>query len=177
MNGHQIIGRMRRASASPGRRQRGFSMIEVLIALVVLAIGLLGFALLQTMNLRYTQSANYRTQATNLAYDLLDQMRANRLSAAQYSNATFAVGAVSGANAANCSRPVGSNIPITGAGSANSVIGRWQCQVIEALGNQASATVTYNNGEAVVTLNWGERMRFTAPLDASSTQFTVRTRL
>lgn len=169
MNGHRITGRIRRVTATAGRKQRGFSMIEVLIALVVLAIGLLGFALLQTMNLRYTQSANQRTQATNLAYDLLDQMRANRLSAAQYSNATFAVGAVSGAN---CVRPTGSNIPITGAGSGVSVIGRWQCQVVDALGSQARATVTYNNGEAVVTLNWGER--FT--LDPS-TEFIVRTRL
>lgn len=166
MNNLQAI----RLSRAPSRRrQRGFSMIEVLIALVVLAIGLLGFALLQTMNLRYTQSANHRTQATNLAYDLLDQMRANRLSAAQYSNATFAVGAVSGAN---CVRPTGSNIPITGAGSNVSVIGRWQCQVVDALGSQARATVTYNNGEAVVTLNWGER--FT--LDPT-TEFIVRTRL
>ena len=60
------------------RRQAGFSLIEVMVAVLVLGIGLLGFALLQTMTLRFTQSANYRTQATNLAYDLLDQMRANR---------------------------------------------------------------------------------------------------
>lgn len=173
MSSRQAISRTRSAPISPRHAQRGFSMIEVLIALVVLAIGLLGFALLQTMNLRYTQSANYRTQATNLAYDLLDQMRANRLYAAQYSNATFGVGDVTGANASNCSRPVGPNsVPITGAGSSASVIGRWQCQVVEALGDQASAIVTYNNGEAVVTLNWGER--FT--LDPS-TQFIVRTRL
>ena len=65
-----------------GAHAAGFSMIEVLIALLVLAFGLLGFALLQTLNLRYTQSANTRTQATNLAYDLLDQMRSNRLTTA-----------------------------------------------------------------------------------------------
>ena len=64
----------------------GFSLIEVLIALVILALGLLGFALLQTLNLRYTQSANYRTQATNLAYDLLDQMRSNHYAAAWYAS-------------------------------------------------------------------------------------------
>lgn len=125
-------------------------MIEVLIALVVLALGLLGFALLQTMNLRYTQSANYRTQATNLAYDLLDQMRANNLAAAQYGVATFAAGTVSGAN---CSRPTA---VITIAQS----VARWQCQVVEALGEEASATVTYTagTGTANVVIAWDERV-------------------
>lgn len=69
---------MKRFRAPGGRRAAGgFSMIEVLITIIVLAFGLLGFALLQTMNVRFVQSANYRTQATNLAYDLIDQMRAN----------------------------------------------------------------------------------------------------
>ena len=59
-------------------RQSGFSMIEVLIALLVLAFGLLGLAFMQTLNLRYTKSAQQRTQAVNLASELLDTMRANR---------------------------------------------------------------------------------------------------
>jgi type IV pilus assembly protein PilV len=58
--------------------------MEVMIAIIVLAFGLLGFALLQTMNVRFVQSANYRTQATNLAYDLTEQMRSNRYQAAWY---------------------------------------------------------------------------------------------
>ncbi|REN06343.1 type IV pilus modification protein PilV, partial [Mycobacterium tuberculosis] len=65
-------------------RQGGFTMIEVLIAIVVMSIGLLGFALLQTMNVRFVQSANFRTQATNLSYELLDQIRINRLNAGTY---------------------------------------------------------------------------------------------
>ena len=73
----------RRLSGLGGHaRSRGFSLIEVLIALLVLAFGLLGFALLQTMNVRFVQSANYRTQATNLSYELLDQIRINRIAAA-----------------------------------------------------------------------------------------------
>src|SRR5690554_8062465 len=99
MIARRIFGRLpRRKLAS------GFSMIEVLVSLLVLALGLLGFALLQTMNLRYTQSADYRTHATNLAYELADQMRANRLSAADYTAATFAAGTVAGGN---CGRPTG----------------------------------------------------------------------
>ncbi|MCL1635129.1 type IV pilus modification protein PilV [Luteimonas sp. SX5] len=148
----------------PMRMQRGFSMIEVLVTLVILAFGLLGFALLQTMNLRYTQSANHRTQATNLAYDLLDQMRANRLSAAKYTDASFEEDEVNGSN---CSRPVG-ELPIP----VSSVVTRWQCQVVEALGDDATATVTYADGLATVTLTWGDRISIEAP-----TSFVVETRL
>lgn len=58
-------------------QQPGFTLIEVLIALVVLSIGLLGLAGLQSAGLRFNQSAAMRTQATQLAYDLADRMRAN----------------------------------------------------------------------------------------------------
>lgn len=56
---------------------RGFTLLEVLIALVVLSIGLLGLAGLQSTGLRFNQSAGMRTQATQLAYDMSDRMRAN----------------------------------------------------------------------------------------------------
>src|SRR5690606_1313288 len=83
-------------STHPQRRKAaGFSLIEVLIAILILAVGLLGFALMQTTTLRYTQSSDYRTRATNLAYELLDQMRVNRLSAADYVAAGFAAKTVS----------------------------------------------------------------------------------
>ncbi len=58
-------------------RQSGFSMIEVLVALLVLAIGLLGLAMLQGQGLKFNTHAYTRTQATTLAYDILDRMRAN----------------------------------------------------------------------------------------------------
>ena len=50
-------------------------MIEVMIAVLVLSLGLLGMAALQSVSLRYNQSANYRTQATNLAYEFIDTAR------------------------------------------------------------------------------------------------------
>ncbi|MCF1182616.1 type IV pilus modification protein PilV [Marichromatium gracile] len=62
----------------PQNAQRGFSLLESLIAMVVLAIGLLGMAELQTTAMRLNSSAYLRTQATNLAYDIIDRMRANR---------------------------------------------------------------------------------------------------
>ncbi len=154
------IGKIRRRA----KGESGFSMIEVLIALVVLALGLLGFALLQTMNLRYTQSANQRTQATNLAYDLIDQMRANSLAAAQYQAATFLPNTQTGKD---CPRPVGTTTYVENTD-------RWKCQVAESLGPQSSANVTYANREVTVVITWSERL---ANVSDQNTSFTVRTRL
>jgi type IV pilus assembly protein PilV len=57
--------------------QNGFTLLEVLIALLVLAIGLLGLAALQTTGLRSNTMATQRTHATQLTYDISDRMRAN----------------------------------------------------------------------------------------------------
>lgn len=60
------------------KRQSGFTLLEILVAVLVLAIGLLGLAGLQTFGLHSNHSAKLRTQATLLAYDMTDRMRANR---------------------------------------------------------------------------------------------------
>lgn len=59
------------------RRQLGFNLIEVMIALVIISVGLLGLAGLQVSSLQQNQSAYYRSQATLFAYDIADRMRAN----------------------------------------------------------------------------------------------------
>ena len=74
------------------RREAGFSIIEVLVALLVLAIGLLGLAALQAQGLRFNHDAYVRSQATNLAYDIVDRMRANRANVAGYTAANPALG-------------------------------------------------------------------------------------
>jgi type IV pilus assembly protein PilV len=61
--------------------QRGFTLIEILVAMVVLAIGLLGLAGFQSKALQYTSSAYMRSQATSFAYDMADRMRVNRQAA------------------------------------------------------------------------------------------------
>lgn len=66
-------------TANLGRRaQGGVSLIEVLIAVLIMGIGLLGMAAMQTTALRNSQSALERSQAAMHAYALLDVMRANR---------------------------------------------------------------------------------------------------
>ncbi|RTE64359.1 type IV pilus modification protein PilV [Amphritea opalescens] len=60
------------------QRQLGFSLIEVMIALVILTIGILGMAKLQVTGIQQNQSAYMRSQANLLAYDIIDRMRVNR---------------------------------------------------------------------------------------------------
>lgn len=62
-------------------KEAGATLIEVLIAMVVLAIGPIGLAGLQATSIQSNHSAYYRSQATLLASDLADRMRANRTEA------------------------------------------------------------------------------------------------
>lgn len=64
-------------------RNRGFTLLETLIAVIVLAIGLLGLAGLQAVALRTNTASLQRSQVSDLAYDMIDRMRVNRTEAAQ----------------------------------------------------------------------------------------------
>lgn len=60
---------------------KGFSLLEVMIALLVLSIGLLGLAGLQTFSLKFNHQSYERTQATLLIYDIMDRIVSNPLAA------------------------------------------------------------------------------------------------
>lgn len=59
------------------RRQGGFSLIEVLISVLILAVGLLGAAAIQLNALKFTDSSTLLSQASFIAYDMMDRIRAN----------------------------------------------------------------------------------------------------
>lgn len=58
-------------------RQKGTTLMEVLVSLLVLSFGLLGMAGVQGVSLRGNQAAYYRTMATTLSGDIVERMRAN----------------------------------------------------------------------------------------------------
>jgi|GEM_PF-713800 len=60
------------------RQQTGFSLVEAVVAVFILAAGLLGLAALQGRSLTYAQTSFYRSIAADLAADLADRIRANR---------------------------------------------------------------------------------------------------
>ncbi len=59
------------------RRVAGFSLLEVLVAMFIVAVGILGVVSLQLVSMRNNTSALFRTQANQLAYDIIDRVRAN----------------------------------------------------------------------------------------------------
>ncbi len=56
---------------------RGFSMIELLVAVLVMGVGVLGVTGLQLVSLQNNRDALLRAEAVNLAYDILDRVRVN----------------------------------------------------------------------------------------------------
>jgi len=66
---HKVVGRV--------RKEKGFMLIETLIAVIILAIGLLGMASMQVVALKNNNSAYTRTQATYLGYDIIERIRNN----------------------------------------------------------------------------------------------------
>ena len=63
--------------STPRLRSRGFTMLETLIAILVVSFGLLGIAGIYVTGVQNNKSANLRTLATQQAYDMADRMRAN----------------------------------------------------------------------------------------------------
>jgi type IV pilus assembly protein PilV len=118
------------------------------------------------MNLRYAQSANYRTHATNLAYELLDLARANRVLVNQYTQVT--PGSFGGVTGLNCPTTNGATDP-----AAN--MDAWRCRVRAALGPDALAQLTQPNpGEINIRIQWGDE-RWSPGNETR--EFQVRTQL
>jgi type IV pilus assembly protein PilV len=79
MHGRHVQSRVR-----PAVQAHGFTLVETLIALLVLAIGLLGVAALHVQMLQFARSAQHRRQAVSIAADLAERIRANRSPANAY---------------------------------------------------------------------------------------------
>jgi type IV pilus assembly protein PilV len=133
----------------------GFTMVEMLVALVVLAVGMLGVASLFAVTLQSSGSAISRMQAVNLASDIADRIRANRKAGAAYEGM--------GANN-NCAGKALGTVKCTADQMAANDIFVWQQQIAAAFPG-GSATGTIDVDVAVpaalpstytITLTWSE---------------------
>jgi len=141
-------------------KQKGMTLVETLVALVVLSIGLLGVAGLQMASLRSNHSAHLRSQGTALAYDIIDRMRANR-------NAALG-GAYDVALGAN----------VAGATMAAIDVTAWKAAVAAALTN-GDGSIARNGNIFTVTIQWDDT-RGENDADAialEDLQFVTQTRL
>lgn len=133
MTPHEAVMRAQQLS-----RQRAFTLLEVLVALVVLSIGLLGIGKLVLFSSRGNDSAYMRSQATELAYGILDSMRANQQAA---SAGDYNVGTGAYSLTQNCVPPPA--VTCTPAQLVNSDIYWWKYWTSKRLPN-GDGTITTN---------------------------------
>ena len=149
------------APSRSAMRARGFTMVETLVALVVLSIGMLGVAGLFVISLRSGSSAVSRMQAVNLATDIADRIRANRRAGNDYTVASVATDDIcTGASAKSC----------TPKEMAANDVWLWKKQIKNAFpGGKASGSIVYVAGASsldpstyTITINWNEQAQTAA---------------
>lgn len=128
-------------------KQSGFSLVEVLIALVIMSVGMLGIAGLYVQSLQAGRTSMFRHQAVSLAGDVADRIRANPSAAIAYAGL--------GANN-SC---VAANIDCDVAGMAANDIWIWDQQAVNSLPN-GDVVVAFDGTVAppiyTITVSWDE---------------------
>jgi type IV pilus assembly protein PilV len=135
--------------------QRGVGLIEVLVAVLILSIGLLGLAGLQMRTLRDNQSALDRSVAVVETHAIADAMRADR-AIAEAGGYDIALGAAAP----------------TGATFRDTVLAEWLVNLESSLGDDAQGSVDCDGPSCLITIQWDD----SRASDGSSTQ-TITTQV
>src|SRR3546814_6624690 len=97
--GRETTDMVNRSMPSMARKsQQGISLIEVMVSVLILAIGVLGVAALQTVALKNSGGSASRTQAAIQIYSLMDIIRANRTNIGLYNPNTYTEADATGAD-------------------------------------------------------------------------------
>lgn len=129
-----------RVMKAVGRRasmEQGFTMVEVLVAMIILAIGLLGVAGMQALSLKQTSNSAVRSLVTMHAYELSERMRAEFDDVAVFEKTV----------SSNCS-------------GCDAKLSAWQTRLVEDVPTASSAVDVTTNADrtfAEITVNWTER--------------------
>jgi len=118
-------------------------MVEVLVSLLVLSLGLLGLAALQSTSMKSTHSAYLRSQATLYAHDILERMRADR-EAARAGAYNLALGAAT---------------PVCNPGAYNLVqcsLAEWRADLSNLPGGTGSIAYDANTQFVTVVVQWND---------------------
>ncbi|PKM11486.1 MAG: type IV pilus modification protein PilV [Gammaproteobacteria bacterium HGW-Gammaproteobacteria-3] len=157
-------------------KQSGFSLIEVLVAMIVLAFGLLGLAGMQATGLKNNQSAYNRSQATQLAYDIADRMRANASEARNLAASTYITLAPGSAAAQSSCESV--STACTPALMAQNDLSEWNADLAALLpGGTGSLAVDVATGIFTATVNWTENRDEDNDAVSDVSTFTTRFQL
>ena len=139
------------------RYESGMTLIEVLVTAVILAVGLLGAATIQLGALKVTDSSRMISQASFIAYDMLDRIRAN--SAADYS----------------WSRAGGAPANVATASVRDLDLHDFEANILGFAGESARGSVVHSDSEVTVSIRWLDRRATHTP--GAWETFTLTTRL
>lgn len=116
-------------------RSSGFTLIEVMVTVFILAVGVLGMAGLQAIGVKESQNTYFRTQADILINDMADRMRANRPASRDEAASPYVYDgvAVTASCGGACSSP---------ADMADQDLNEWSATIIASGLPNASAAIT-----------------------------------
>lgn len=147
MNRQQKTARL----AQPGLNcsQTGSSMIEVMVALVVLAVGLLGLAMLQIKSTRINTESSQNTQATLLANDIIEKMRANP-------RGNYGIDPLPTASLGCTAKAAGGTTFCTPDERAKDDLYDWNLMIHRMLGPRGSGGIVKNVNSYTIIISWKE---------------------
>ena len=123
------------------RSQRGFTLIEILVAMLVAAFGILGVVGMNANSIKLQADSANRSQAALYAQDILDRMRANRINAI----------------AGRYNRALEAPKPTDTSTLAGQDLNTWLTNLGRSLADGKAAINVNPNGDATVTIEWFER--------------------
>ena len=143
------------------KKQNGFSLIEILITLIIMSYGLLGVAGIIVNSLKVSQSSYSRSQASLLANDIIDRMRANRVTAEK--------------TPCPCPYDLALNGTPGGTGVSLSDLTEWQESLTSTLpSGTGSVALNETTKKRTVTIQWDDSR---AIRGSNSQNITIETRL
>ncbi len=148
---------MRRGpSGAPGR---GMTLIEIMVALLLLSFGLMGMLGLKAVGLKQTSQANARGVASVCAVDILDRMRANPVRAL----------------AGNYNIALTDAAPTTPTNVVQTDLQQWRQRITQNLPAGSGSVAVQANGSVRIVVQWAERTETSAT--PNTLQFTFDARL
>lgn len=154
-------------------KQRGFSLIEALVAFLILSVGLLGIASLQMISLKAGKTAELRTIAVIKAEEIMERIRNNQESVLSYASLAGDLGVDN-----NCNDAAGTPNICNPAQMASDDIFNWKDDLKTSLPDNAGTTAeidvvaptpgTNPTATVIVTISWEERNPETQTMDKMS---------
>ncbi|WGS87946.1 type IV pilus modification protein PilV [Methylomonas sp. UP202] len=150
--------------ANIAQPQRGSSLIEILVTMVIVSLGLLGQAGIITVSAKTNHTAYLRSQATLLSYDILERLRLNRASAI---SGNFNINFASSGDDPSDSVPSGTAIQYV-------ELRDWKSNIENALPLGDGQITVDGGGNVTIVLRWSEVVKGASNGSITPTTFTTQ---